>query len=64
MANKVKPIPEGYHTVTPYLIVKGAADAIDYYTKVFGATELFRMPRSRLEARRSCWPTRCRTWAS
>jgi PhnB protein len=44
MANKVKPIPEGYHTVTPYLIVKGAADAIDYYTKVFGATELFRMP--------------------
>lgn len=39
----VKPIPEGYHSVTPYLIIKGAADAIDYYKKAFGATELFRM---------------------
>ena len=44
MPNRVKPIPEGYHAVTPYLIIKGAADAIDYYKKVFGATELFRMP--------------------
>ena len=42
MAN-VKPIPEGYHSVTPYLVIKGAADAIDYYKKAFGATELFRM---------------------
>jgi PhnB protein len=42
MAN-VKPIPDGYHSVTPYLIVDGAADAIDYYKKAFGATELFRM---------------------
>jgi PhnB protein len=40
----VKPIPEGYHSVTPYLIVQGAAAALDFYTKVFGATELFRMP--------------------
>jgi PhnB protein len=39
----VKPIPEGYHSVTPYLIVKGAAKAIDYYKTAFGATELFRM---------------------
>ena len=38
-----KPIPEGYHTVTPYLIVKGAASAIEFYKKAFGATELFRM---------------------
>jgi len=43
MAN-VKPIPEGYHSVTPYLIIKGAADAIEFYKKVFGATELCRMP--------------------
>ena len=43
MAN-VKPIPEGYHSVTPYLSIKGAAAAIDYYKDVFGATELFRMP--------------------
>ena len=43
MAN-VKPIPDGYHSVTPYLIVKGAADAIEFYKKAFGATELFRMP--------------------
>lgn len=39
-----KPIPEGYHSVTPYLIIDGAADAIAYYRKAFGATELFRMP--------------------
>ena len=39
----VKPIPDGYHSVTPYLIVKGAADAIAFYEKAFGATELFRM---------------------
>ena len=40
----VKPIPEGYHSVTPYLIIKGAADAIAFYQKAFGATELFRFP--------------------
>jgi PhnB protein len=40
----VKPIPDGYHTVTPYLIVQGAAAAIDFYKKVFGAKELFRVP--------------------
>jgi PhnB protein len=44
MAGKVKPIPEGYATITPYLIVKGAANAIDFYKKVFGATERMRMP--------------------
>jgi PhnB protein len=40
----VKPIPEGYHTVTPYLIVKGAARAIDFYKKAFGAEEQLRLP--------------------
>ena len=40
----VKPIPEGYHSVTPYLIINGAADAIEFYRKAFGATELFRFP--------------------
>ena len=40
----VKHIPEGYHSITPYLIFKGAAAAIDFYKKAFGATELFRMP--------------------
>jgi len=40
----VKPIPEGYHSVTPYLIVKGAARAIEFYKKAFGATELMRFP--------------------
>ena len=39
----VKPIPDGYHSLTPYLIVDGAAAAIDYYKQAFGATELFRM---------------------
>lgn len=41
--SKVSHIPKGYQAVTPYLIIKGAAQAIDYYKKVFGATELFRM---------------------
>lgn len=40
----VKPIPEGYHSLTPYLVIDGAAEAIEYYKKAFGATELFRMP--------------------
>lgn len=39
----VKPIPEGYHTATPYLIVKDAAQAIEFYKKAFGATELLRL---------------------
>jgi PhnB protein len=39
----VKPVPEGYGSVTPYLIVSGAAEAIDFYTRVFGATERMRM---------------------
>jgi PhnB protein len=43
MSTTVKPIPDGYHTVTPYLIIKGAADALEFYKKAFGATELFRM---------------------
>jgi PhnB protein len=40
----VKPIPDGYHTVTPYLIVHDAAGAIAFYQKAFGAKELFRFP--------------------
>jgi PhnB protein len=39
-----KAIPDGYHSVTPYLIINGAADAIDFYKRAFGATELMRMP--------------------
>jgi len=38
-----KPIPDGYRTATPYLIIKGAADAIEFYKRAFGATELLRM---------------------
>jgi PhnB protein len=41
---KVKPIPEGYHSLTPYLIIDGAAKALDFYTRVFGARERMRMP--------------------
>jgi PhnB protein len=36
-------IPQGYATATPYLIVKGAAEAIDFYKRAFNATEQFRM---------------------
>jgi PhnB protein len=39
----VNSIPKGYHSVTPYLIVKDAAKALDFYKKAFNATELFRM---------------------
>ena len=39
----VKPIPEGYHSVTPYVCVDGAARAIEFYKEAFGATERFRM---------------------
>ena len=39
----VKRIPDGYHAVTPYLIVRGAAAAIDFYTRAFGAREKSRM---------------------
>ncbi|HEY6968196.1 MAG TPA: VOC family protein [Candidatus Angelobacter sp.] len=41
--SQVSYIPQGYTSVTPYLIVKDAGKAIQYYKKVFGATELFRM---------------------
>ena len=40
----VKPIPDGYHSITPYLSIKGAADAIDFYKRAFGATEVMRFP--------------------
>jgi uncharacterized glyoxalase superfamily protein PhnB len=40
----VKPIPDGYNTVTPYLIVEGASKLIDFARQVFGAEEMFRMP--------------------
>jgi PhnB protein len=39
-----KPIPDGFHSVTPYLIISGADKAIDFYKMAFGASELFRMP--------------------
>jgi|SRR6516164_7333557 uncharacterized glyoxalase superfamily protein PhnB len=40
----VKRIPEGYHTVTPHLVVRGAAEAIEFYKKAFGAKEIRRAP--------------------
>ena len=39
-----QPIPEGYHSVSPSLAIDGAADAIEFYTRAFGATERYRMP--------------------
>ena len=43
-AKKVKPVPAGYHTVTPYLACGDAARAIEFYKKAFGAAEVMRMP--------------------
>jgi PhnB protein len=44
MSAKVKPIPDGYRSVTPYLMIKGAGEAIDFYKKAFGARERMRVP--------------------
>ena len=43
MTTAAKAIPEGYHSVTPYLILSGASDAIAYYKKALGAEEVLRM---------------------
>jgi PhnB protein len=43
MTTKIKPIPDGYHTATPYLIITNAAQAIEFYKEAFGATELMRL---------------------
>ena len=42
MGEKVNPVPEGFHTVTPYVTVDGAAGAIEFYKRAFGAREIFR----------------------
>jgi len=42
--SQVKAVPDGYHTLTPFLNVRGAAEAIDFYKKAFGAEELRRAP--------------------
>jgi len=44
MPKNVTPVPEGYHSITPYLCVNGAAEAIEFYKRAFGATEIMRMP--------------------
>jgi uncharacterized glyoxalase superfamily protein PhnB len=44
MPNPVKPIPDNFHSLTPNLVCRNAAQAIDFYKAVFGATELVRMP--------------------
>lgn len=44
MAKPVKPIPEGFHTLTPHLVVRGAKQAIEFYKKAFGAEEVAAMP--------------------
>jgi PhnB protein len=41
---KVAPIPAGYHAVTPYLSIRGAAEALEFYKRAFGAKEIMRMP--------------------
>ena len=43
MSSKVSPIPGGYHSVTPYLLIGGAGAAIDFYIRAFGAVEVLRL---------------------
>ena len=40
----VTPVPEGYHTATPYLVVRGGVRAMEFYKRAFGAVEMLRMP--------------------
>jgi PhnB protein len=44
MSTSVRPVPEGYHSITPYITCKNAGRAMDFYKKAFGATEINRMP--------------------
>lgn len=44
MSKAKKPIPDGYHTLTPHMVLKDAAKAIEFYKKAFGAVEMGRMP--------------------
>ncbi|HLP76559.1 MAG TPA: VOC family protein [Candidatus Paceibacterota bacterium] len=44
MSQKIQPVPEGFHSVTPYLTIKGAAQAIEFYKRAFAAQERLRMP--------------------
>ena len=66
-----KAIPDGYHSVTPHLIIKGADRAIDFYKKVFGAAQRMRMmgqtapwgtQKSKSTIQPSCWQTSSRIW--
>jgi len=43
MSSTVKPVPDGYHTVTPYLVIDGASAAIEFYRRAFGASETLRI---------------------
>ena len=45
MSNNVKAVPDTYNTATPYLVVRGAAKAIEFYKKAFGAKEIMRFPQ-------------------
>ena len=52
----VSPVPAGYHSVTPYLLIKGASDAVEFYKKAFGATEVLRLqdPEGRISHGEIC----------
>ena len=50
MTHQIKAIPEGMHTITPHLVVKGASQAIEFYKKAFGAKEVVRMTFPEREA--------------
>jgi PhnB protein len=67
----VQAVPDGYHTVTPYLIINGAAQAIEFYKSAFAATEVVRMPdpkgrighaEIKIGDRSSCWRTSTPRW--
>jgi PhnB protein len=54
LMSEIKPVPDGMHTVTPHLVCAGAAEAIEFYKKAFGAIELARVPGSQGKLIHAC----------
>jgi PhnB protein len=51
---QVKPVPDGKRSITPHLVCAGAADAIEFYKKAFGASEMFRLPNPQGKLMHAC----------
>jgi len=59
-----KPVPDGYHTLTPFLTVRDAARAIEFYKQAFGATGKRRCERPRRQSHARAQKSKCLSWTS